>query len=494
MAECPACRTSLDNALRCPSCGRRFALVPAEEPRDAQDRLLAALGAARDPDERARIRSVLSNLLADQARDDLLLAIWADVGDDPEADLWRGAAAVIGQPATTLRAVPALERAAMAFAASGRTDLLAVARSYLIMALLSEARVAEAERVGHEALVAAIEARDAGACLRSAFTLYVDIEYHLRLRYREAEQGLERAAAIMRSWDPRRAQRLGQARTRIVAMAEPLRARRLIAELGVGPDPIARANDLRARANVAIACGEVEEATVLLTALLADPAPGSDTSERPRAVALRRADLANVDDRPEDAIRLLVDAMPPPWHRSCYLRVEARWARAEALARLLPREATTRRARAAARAVRRAERFGAADIYWREMRWRLLAGELYRSIRQRRDAVRELSRARAIARQLDLAVPLATIEAHLRALGALGPRTGNDGTPTLTAREREIAHLITGGATNDDIARRLVVSPATVARHVSNMLTRLDLRNRREIAAHVRRSADLHIS
>ncbi len=53
----------------------------------------------------------------------------------------------------------------------------------------------------------------------------------------------------------------------------------------------------------------------------------------------------------------------------------------------------------------------------------------------------------------------------------------------LTAREREVAALLSEGLTNGELGRRLYISPKTVAVHVSNILTKLHLSNRAEIAA-----------
>jgi predicted ATPase/DNA-binding CsgD family transcriptional regulator len=53
----------------------------------------------------------------------------------------------------------------------------------------------------------------------------------------------------------------------------------------------------------------------------------------------------------------------------------------------------------------------------------------------------------------------------------------------LTAREREIAVLIASGRSNKAIAGELVISPATVARHVANIMAKLGFRNRAQIAA-----------
>ena len=53
----------------------------------------------------------------------------------------------------------------------------------------------------------------------------------------------------------------------------------------------------------------------------------------------------------------------------------------------------------------------------------------------------------------------------------------------LTPRELEIARLIARGRSNKAIAAELVISPATVARHVANIMAKLDFRSRAQIAA-----------
>ncbi|MFI7129792.1 ATP-binding protein [Nonomuraea sp. NPDC050153] len=55
----------------------------------------------------------------------------------------------------------------------------------------------------------------------------------------------------------------------------------------------------------------------------------------------------------------------------------------------------------------------------------------------------------------------------------------------LTAREREIADLIARGLSNRAIADELVISPATAARHVANILSKLGFSTRTQIAAWV---------
>jgi DNA-binding CsgD family transcriptional regulator len=48
----------------------------------------------------------------------------------------------------------------------------------------------------------------------------------------------------------------------------------------------------------------------------------------------------------------------------------------------------------------------------------------------------------------------------------------------LTPREREVLALVGGGSTNDEIATRLVISPATARTHVGRIITKLGARDR----------------
>ncbi|MEU8132431.1 response regulator transcription factor [Streptodolium elevatio] len=51
----------------------------------------------------------------------------------------------------------------------------------------------------------------------------------------------------------------------------------------------------------------------------------------------------------------------------------------------------------------------------------------------------------------------------------------------LTEREREVMELVAGGLTNDEIAARLVLSPATAKTHVSRIMTKLSVRDRSQL-------------
>jgi DNA-binding NarL/FixJ family response regulator len=55
----------------------------------------------------------------------------------------------------------------------------------------------------------------------------------------------------------------------------------------------------------------------------------------------------------------------------------------------------------------------------------------------------------------------------------------------LTRREREVADLVVTGLTNPEIASRLFVSQKTVETHMTNILRKLGVSSRRQIAAPV---------
>lgn len=56
----------------------------------------------------------------------------------------------------------------------------------------------------------------------------------------------------------------------------------------------------------------------------------------------------------------------------------------------------------------------------------------------------------------------------------------------LSEREREVLRLIARGATNREIANHLIISEGTVKNHVSNILSRLNLRDRTQAALYAR--------
>ena len=77
---------------------------------------------------------------------------------------------------------------------------------------------------------------------------------------------------------------------------------------------------------------------------------------------------------------------------------------------------------------------------------------------------------------------------RLRAAGVRriprGPRAASRAGPAgLTPRQTEVLGLVAGGATNAEIARRLVITPKTVDHHVSAVLAKLGVSSRRDAGA-----------
>jgi DNA-binding NarL/FixJ family response regulator len=63
-----------------------------------------------------------------------------------------------------------------------------------------------------------------------------------------------------------------------------------------------------------------------------------------------------------------------------------------------------------------------------------------------------------------------------------GPRPTTLANPAhLTARELEVTGLLTDGLRNDEIARRLYISPKTVDHHVSAVLRKLGVPSRHHV-------------
>ncbi|MFF1505918.1 LuxR C-terminal-related transcriptional regulator [Streptomyces sp. NPDC058326] len=90
----------------------------------------------------------------------------------------------------------------------------------------------------------------------------------------------------------------------------------------------------------------------------------------------------------------------------------------------------------------------------------------------------ELAAARAVFERLG-AVPDARRAAALLSAGARRRLPGG-----LTAREAEVLRLVASGGTNKDIARALVISEHTVARHLNNIFARLGVGSRAAATAY----------
>ena len=67
--------------------------------------------------------------------------------------------------------------------------------------------------------------------------------------------------------------------------------------------------------------------------------------------------------------------------------------------------------------------------------------------------------------------------------GAMASAQSADRTPTITQREREVLRLLSDGHSNEEIGRRLFISPETVRTHVRKAMEKLDADTRTQAVA-----------
>lgn len=71
-------------------------------------------------------------------------------------------------------------------------------------------------------------------------------------------------------------------------------------------------------------------------------------------------------------------------------------------------------------------------------------------------------------------------------------RPGDGAWAPLTAREFEVARLVTEGLTNPEVAGELGLSPKTVSAHLEHIVAKLAVGRRAEVAAWVASTGVLH--
>jgi DNA-binding NarL/FixJ family response regulator len=186
----------------------------------------------------------------------------------------------------------------------------------------------------------------------------------------------------------------------------------------VGPDPLRRAPLCAAGVEIAIAAGRLGEAATAASELEATAAAYATSGLEAMAAAARGAVLL-AESRAEDALPVLRDAY-------------RRWQELGAL-------------------------YDAAGTS-------VLLAEAYRSLDDEASAAAEIARAEAIYTRL----------------GAHRPAPGlPDG---LTRREAEVLTLVADGRSNREIADALYISDRTVARHLTNVYTKIGVTSRTQAA------------
>jgi DNA-binding NarL/FixJ family response regulator len=116
-------------------------------------------------------------------------------------------------------------------------------------------------------------------------------------------------------------------------------------------------------------------------------------------------------------------------------------------------------------------------------RSRLLAGAALEALGERDAAVEELEQARSELDACGAARYRDQATRELRRLGRRFPASGGGATAgELSAREQEVARLVSQGMTNRQVAQELVLSVKTVERHMENIFRKLDVRTRAAVA------------
>ena len=117
------------------------------------------------------------------------------------------------------------------------------------------------------------------------------------------------------------------------------------------------------------------------------------------------------------------------------------------------------------------------EIPYEAARVRVLIGQCCRELGDEDTAQMEFDAARWAFRQLGAQLDLARVE-------ALAGRSAPKPVGGLTAREVEVLRLVAAGKTNRAIAAELFLSEKTVARHMSNIFSKLGLASRSAATAY----------
>ncbi len=257
---------------------------------------------------------------------------------------------------------------------------------------------------------------------------------------------------------------------------------------------------------VLTALNEHASASSLLSELLRPAAPLQ--SEMVRRLWTARAELELAQGQAETALATLGQVLRVTPHLTSppiplLLGEERRGEVVPRLWRLRGEALTALARRSEAEAVLRDGLRVAIELDTPPQVWRLhiALGKLYRSMRKPEQAAAEFDAAKRLIAQL--ANDLPTAPTNLRALRVLRTQFAQRAqalmpttplTPLqqakvkaggLTARERSIALLIAQGQSNREIAEQLVLSPRTIEFHIGNIMNKLSVNSRVEIATWV---------
>jgi ATP/maltotriose-dependent transcriptional regulator MalT len=214
--------------------------------------------------------------------------------------------------------------------------------------------------------------------------------------------------------------------------------------------------------------GDTDSAEATIRAIIEDV---TDQLSRARMLDAYVEIMVAVDDIPAardaaDELTRIADDLD-----SLYLRAVA----GHALGAALLAEGETRAASTVLREAR--TRWGALDAPYESARVRLLIALACRELGDEASATMEIEVARRAFDRLGAAPDLARVDEFSRP-GAARQVGG------LSGREVQVLTLVATGKTNRQIATALSISEKTVARHVSNIFTKLDVSTRAAATAY----------
>ena len=116
-------------------------------------------------------------------------------------------------------------------------------------------------------------------------------------------------------------------------------------------------------------------------------------------------------------------------------------------------------------------------------RARLVFGEWLRRQKRRTEARETCGRPTTIFSVMGANAFVTRAERELAATGERARRRGYDTADELTPQESQIAHLASSGATNQEIAAKLFLSPSTVDYHLRKVFRKLGITSRRQLGS-----------
>jgi len=118
-------------------------------------------------------------------------------------------------------------------------------------------------------------------------------------------------------------------------------------------------------------------------------------------------------------------------------------------------------------------------------RTRLVYGEWLRRVRRNVDAREQLRIAHGLFTDFGMEGFAERARVELRATGEHARARSVETSNQLTPQEAQIAQLVAEGATNNEIASQLFITPRTVEYHLSKVFRKVGVRSRTQLARHV---------